>query len=175
MSLSKDEVKRIAHAVVLESSRANRRARVSERDERLRNTRILLKEYSKLKAHVNANPEVYLTDDEYKMLTGVAPEPRALAKYHVKTHHMLQYVDQLLAAYEAFCKGGTETERRRWYIVEDSYLRTPRLSNVAQAKKWGVVESRIRQEQTQAAQELSVMLFGVAGLKDFLDQWLAND
>lgn len=174
MALTKAEVDRIAHAVVALNNRHSRQAQKEERDERLRNTKILLKEYPKLKAHVEANPEVFLTDDEYKMLTGVSPEPRELAKYHVKTHHMLQYVDQLLSAYEAYCKGGTEMDCRRWTIVEDSYLKTPRLSTVKQAKKWGVVESRIRQEQTTAAQELSVMLFGVAGLKDFLDQWLAE-
>lgn len=175
MSLSKAEVQRIAHAVVVESNKTRREAKAAERDDRLRNTKLLLKEYPKLKAHVEANPEVFLTDDEYKMLTGVEPKPRELAKYHVKTHHMLQYVDQLLSAYEAYCKGGTEVDQRRWTIVEDSYLKTPRLSTVKQAKKWGIVESRIRQEQTQAAQELSVMLFGVAGLKDFLEQWLADD
>jgi hypothetical protein len=173
--LSKDDVHRIAREVVAESKRSSRHDRIAERDERLRNTRILLKEYPKLKAHVLANPDVYLTDDEYKMLTGVEPQPREIAKYHVKTNHMLQYVDQLLDAYKAYCLGGTENDRRRWQIIEDSYLSTTRLTNVKQAEKWGIVESRIRQEQTQAAQELSVMLFGVAGLKDFLDHWLAQD
>lgn len=175
MTLSKDDVHKIACAVVAETKRTAKHDRVAEHDERLRNTKMLLKEYPKLKAHVRANPEVYLTDDEYKMLTGVEPQPRELAKYHVKTHHMLEYVDQLLDAYKAYCLGGTENERRRWRIIEDSYLSSKRLTNVKQAEKWGVVESRIRQEQTQAAQELSVMLFGVAGLKDFLDQWLAQD
>jgi hypothetical protein len=171
--LSKEDIGEITHAVVIELGKQNRHQRTMELDERKRNTKMLLREYRKLKAHVEANPEVYLTDDEYKMLTGVAPEPRDLAKYHVKTQHMLEYVDQILHAYAAWCKSGTATEQRRWQIVEDSYTAERRISNRQQAERWKIDESRIRQEQTTAAQEISVMLFGVAGLKDFLDQWLA--
>jgi hypothetical protein len=171
--LNKEQIGEITHAVIVELGKQNRHSRRMELDERKRNTKMLLREYRKLKAHVDANPEVYLTDDEYKMLTGVAPEPRDLAKYHVKTQHMLQYVDQILRAYEATCKAGTSVEQRRWQIVEDSYIAEHRVSNFHQANRWGVDESIIRKQQTTAAQELSVMLFGVAGLKDFLDQWLA--
>lgn len=171
--LSKEQIELITHAVAKEQAKQHRHRVTVEKDERLRNTKILLREYTKLKAHVDSNPEAYLSSDEYETLTGKQVEEHELAKYHVKTAHLMCFVDNILDAYRAWCLGGSAVERRRWHIVADSWLSGKRLTTTAQGEKWNIDHSLITREQTKAVQDLSVMLFGVAGLEDFLAQWIA--
>lgn len=174
MTLSKEDVNLITGVIAKQVKQAKRQNNREEKDHRLRNTQLLLREYPKLKAHVGADPETFIQDpDLYEILTGVKVSDHALAKYNIKTVQLMRYVDAILAAYEQVCKGGDTYDRRRWSIVEDSYLAPKRLTQNQQAEKWNIDRSRVSREQQKAAQELSVMLFGVVGLSDFIDCWIA--
>lgn len=171
--LNQEQIKLITLEVVKRLDQEKQKRVSAEKDYRLRNTQILIREYPKLKAHALAQPEKFVNDDEYEMLTGVKIEDHELAKYHVKTEHLMEYVDLILSAYKSVCLGGDENDKRRWWLIYDSYLSDCRLSIKKQTRKWNVDRTTISRERTKAIQDLSVMLFGVAGLSDFLKEWIA--
>lgn len=144
-----------------------------EHDKRLRNTEILLVNYKKLKAHVDTNPERFITADEYETYTGVKLTNHELPKYKIKTQHLLHYVDMILHAYSSYCLGGDDSEQRRWSILYNTYLAEHRLKDNTMKVDWQVDRSTISRERRKAIQDLSVMLFGVAGLSDFLAHWIS--
>lgn len=171
--LNQEQMQVITNEVIKSLNREKRKRVSTEKDYRLRNTQILIREYPKLKAHAKSQPEKFVNDDEYEMLTGVKIEDHELAKYHVKTEHLMEYVDLIIDAYKHFCLGGDESDQRRWWLLYDSYLSDSRLGMKEQTQKWCVDKSTISRERTKAIQDLSVMLFGVAGLSDFLKEWVA--
>lgn len=171
--LNQEQMQVITNEVIKSLNHEKRKRVSNEKDYRLRNTQILIREYPKLKAHAKSQPEQFVNDDEYEMLTGVKIEDHELAKYHVKTEHLMEYVDLILDAYKSVCLGGDESDQRRWWLIYDSYLGDCRLSTKEQTRKWNVDRTTISRERMKAIQDLSVMLFGVAGLSDFLKEWIA--
>lgn len=171
--LNQEQIKTITAEVIKNLDREKRKRISAEKDYRLRNTQILIREYPKLKAHADSQADEFISDDEYELITGVKIEEHELAKYHVKTKHLMDYVDTTLEAYHQVCLGGDESDKRRWMIIYESYLCNKRIGMTSLAKKWHVDKSTISRERTQAIQDLSVMLFGVAGLADFLKEWIA--
>lgn len=171
--LNQEQMQVITKEVIKSLNREKHKQVSNEKDYRLRNTQILIREYPKLKAHAKSQPEKFVNDDEYEMLTGVKIEDHELAKYHVKTEHLMEYVDLILNAYKSVCLGGDESDQRRWWLLYDSYLGDCRLSTKEQTRKWNVDRTTISRERMKAIQDLSVMLFGVAGLSDFLKEWIA--
>lgn len=171
--LSKEQLSIITSEVIKNLDHEKRKRVTAEKDSRLRNTRILVRSYPKLKAHTATQPEVFLDDDIYEMITGVKISDHELARYHIKTKHLLEYVDTILAAYKQVCLGGDESDKRRWQIMYDTYLSDHRLRMADQANKWNVDKSTISRECAKAIQELSVTMFGIAGLADFLSDWIA--
>lgn len=171
--LSREQMRLITTEVIKHLNQEKRKRVKAEKDYRLRNTQILVKEYPKLKAHVASQPEKFVSDDEYEMVTGVKISDHELTKYNVKTKHLMAYVDMILEAYQQVCLGGGPSDKRRWWILQDSYFNDQRLGMHALSNKWHVDKSTISRERAKAIQDLSVMLFGVAGLRDFLKEWIA--
>ncbi|WP_125606750.1 hypothetical protein [Lapidilactobacillus bayanensis] len=171
--LNQEQMQVITNEVIKSLNREKHKQVLNEKDYRLRNTQILIREYPKLKAHAKSQPEKFVNDDEYEMLTGVKIKDHELAKYHVKTEHLMEYVDLILSAYKSWCLGGDENDKRRWWLLYDSYLSNNRLGLQEQTRKWNIDKSTVSRERTKAIQDLSVMLFGVAGLADFLKEWVA--
>ncbi len=173
MPLSKDEIKAIGKAVAAEVTREHKTRTKQEQDYRLRNTGILLREYRKLEAHVQANPESYLSSDEYEALSGRHIEEHDLARYHVKTKNLMHYVDNALEAYKALCQGGDGFDHRRWTILYEYWLGPHKTSQTTLSARFDVDHTTIGRELSRATQDISVILFGVAGLEDFLKTWVA--
>lgn len=171
--LNKEQIDLITASVAKQLDKQSSQRHRESRDKRLRNTKILLREYPKLKAHALSDPEAYLAADVYEVVAEIQIKDHELAKYHSKTKLLMDYVDMILQAYESICKGGDESDRRRWQIMFDSYLADKRLTQTQQAKKWNIDQSRISRCQQKGIQDLSVMLFGIVGLDDYLDDWIA--
>ena len=174
MSLSKEDVKLITGIIAKQAKQSKKEAHHDEQDHRLRNTQLLLREYPKLQAHVDADPEAFIQEpDLYEALTGVKVEDRELAKYNIKTVQLMRYVNAILASYKQVCQGGDESEHRRWDMVYQRYLAPKRMTQQQLADHWKINQSGVSRELTKAMQDLSVMLFGVVGLQDFIDCWIA--
>lgn len=171
--LNQEQLSVITAEVIKNLDREKTKQVAEEKDYRLRNTQILLHEYPKLKAHAVSQPEQFIDEDEYEMVTGVKISDHELAKYNVKTKHLMEYVDTIIDAYRSVCLGGDVADKRRWQIIYDSYLADKRVGMKALTLKWKVDKSTISRERSKAIQDLSVMLFGVAGLRDFLKEWIA--
>ncbi|MCH4171916.1 MAG: hypothetical protein LKF36_11885 [Lactobacillus sp.] len=147
--------------------------RKEERDFRLRNTKILLREYRKLKAHIAIAPEEDITPDEYKLLSGGHQDLSALMKYKISTKRIMNYVDLILENYEGYCKRGDYYEKRRWDIIERLYLSETKQSLSNLARYYNLDQSVLGKERNKAIQDLSIMLFGIRGLDDFFDSYIA--
>lgn len=159
--------------IVAEIKREQVKFRRAEKDYRLRNTKILLREYRKLKTHVEIAPEKNVNDDEYKLLTGGKQSLDTLVKYKISTEHLLQYIDCILYAYKNYCKLGNDIEKRRWDIIDKMYLAPKKSSMTELSKRYNLDHSVISRNRNKGIQDLSIMLFGVWGLDDFFDTYLS--
>ncbi|GAF41139.1 hypothetical protein FC83_GL000926 [Agrilactobacillus composti DSM 18527 = JCM 14202] len=163
----------VVQKVLAEVQRQRSQKRDEEKDFRLRNTKILLREYRKLKTHIAIAPEDEITPDEYKLLSGGHQDISSLMKYKISTKRLMRYVDSILDAYEGYCKSGDSYDNRRWVIIDSMYLGDKRLKISQLADMYCVDRSIISKEQSKAIQDLSIMLFGIRGLDDFFDTYLS--
>lgn len=172
ISLTKPQLESLIDSILDRRSKQKKRQHHDEEDRRLRNTQILMREFPKLKAHLDSDPKSYIDPDTYEMIAGTTVSEHQLAKYQYKTTELMKYVNQALADYKHVCEGGDESEVRRWSILYDSYLAEKRLTATQIAKKLGVDRTTISRERQKAIQAVSVHLFGIYGLGDFIDHWI---
>ncbi|MCH4170679.1 MAG: hypothetical protein LKF36_05565 [Lactobacillus sp.] len=164
--------KELVDKVLAEFQRQKAQGQKEERDFRLRNTKILLREYRKLKAHIAIAPEEEITPDEYKLLSGGHQDLSALMRYKISTKRIMHYVDSILEAYEAYCQRGDYYDKRRWGIIQRLYLTEPKQTLASLAQYYNIDPSVLGKERNRAIQDLSIMLFGIRGLDDFFDTYI---
>ncbi|WP_416353913.1 hypothetical protein ACNAN0_03820 [Agrilactobacillus fermenti] len=162
----------IVQKVLKEFERQQSQKKKEHKDFRLRNTKILLREYRKLKAHVDIAPEAMITPDEYKLLSGGHQDISTLQRYKISTKHLLQFVDAILKAYKDYCQAGDRFDQRRWQIINRMYLAKERQTLATLGDYYHIDSSVVGKERNKAVQDLSIMLFGMQGLDDFFDTYL---
>lgn len=162
-NLTKQQLEIIAKAVLKEHKRIT--PEKDQRDWRLRNTRLLLKNYRWLQKHCE---EIIDDLDNYENVI-FDPEElnlKALMKYKAKTKKMLDYFDATWGSYYAYCKNNGIAMQRRSEVLNKLYLSQNKLNKVDLAELYNVDESTIRRDESRASKELSIFLFGIDSLDD---------
>ncbi len=162
------QVATITENVVASLDKKEKRSKKERRDHRLRNTYLLLDNYRKLKSHVDTQPEVSDEQREYERETGDEITLNSLMKYHIKTEQFLSFIDSILAGFEFQAKNGDEAAWRRFRVIEFLYLSTTHLSVSEIAIYFNCDVSTIHKDKRRAVNDLSVMLYGIDAISDFL-------
>lgn len=92
-----------------------------KKDWRLRNTRLLLKNYRMLEEHCKS-VEDELTNYEEIVYDPEELELHALMKYKAKTAKMLMYFDEMFKAYGNYCDRSGEATQRRCKVIDKLYV-----------------------------------------------------
>lgn len=135
-----------------------------EKDWRLRNTKLLLENYHRLKDHcedISQQLEEY--EDTVFSLEQLTLE--TLMKYRMKTAKMMRHFDRMLKHYERDSLYGTDEEQRRYKVIYHRYLSDNRLSIQKLCEMYNVEQGMIYRDTRLAIKDLSVFLFGIVAIE----------
>lgn len=158
----------------MEKLENERRREVQERvDRRLRNTRLLLKNYRLFKKHTdNAVYQVEQLDEsvleilELMERRGPSDFSTSIKNSTTRTAVIVRHIDVMLGLYKTYCENsGRQEDLRRWRVVKALYLDDQPSTVQELADREYVAEKTIRRDIDAICEHLSALLFGIDGVK----------
>lgn len=144
-------------------------------DRRLRNTRLLLRNYRMLREHAQNSvfSRAQMDESAFDILESMMQSYdndviiNSIKDSAVRTAVMVSHVETMLGLYEAFCEKSPnrEIERRRYDVVWDMYIAEQTLSVKEIAEKQNMSKENVYAGLRAAIERLTALLFGVDGLK----------
>ena len=147
-------------------------------DRRLRNTRLLLKNYRSLTAHhhiaddsnnkiidcnaIDVLDSIESIDDEEQYV-------QSISRTKLRTLITIQHIDRVLKYYEIICKAEGANKKRKSKIIYALFIdkttddRMPTYEELAD--NLGISDKTISRDIREAIEELSVLFFGIDGVK----------
>lgn len=142
------------------------REKKEQRERNLKNTDLLMKNYTKLKAMAEEYEyEIEEYEDSVLDLTELNLE--TLERYHLKTVKIMKHVDTMLRAYEWSCSKGTVEEKRRFEVLKYRFLVDEKLTVKQLCERLKAEQATIYRDSKAAIKDMSVLLFGAAAI-DFV-------
>lgn len=149
-------------------------------DRRLHNTRLLLKNYRRFRAHVNegvssekkpsgkrpTESAISILDDldEFSYRDGLYIE--SIKRSQERTAIILRHIDKMMEYYRIDCDlNGTEEATRRYKVVMASYINDPKPTPQEIAETFGIERRTIYRDINIAMKHLTALIFGIDGLR----------
>ncbi len=163
-----------AKAAMETLDKEHQRERREAVDRRLRNTKLLLRNYRVFQAHVaNAVFEVEDYESPEEILTDLMMPGRdntlfveSIKKSVARTATIVKHMETMMTLYKAYCSmSGTPEDERRWRVIDALYISENRRTVPELAKAEGVVERTIYKDIDIACERIAALMFGVDGLK----------
>ena len=133
---------------------------------RIKNTKLLLKNYQELMLH--AQESIGEMDYNYWMDL-MLPDGKisldSIRRSIAKTRALCMHVQVMLDEYRKKCEQGSSSAQMRWRIIFSYYLDTPKLSAPEIAEKEYVDVGNVYAQIEKACDELGVYLFGIDALE----------
>lgn len=159
-------------AAIAEFEKIRAQQRQEQTDRRLRNTKLLMKNYRKF-ADYNSHA-IYETaqicqacdNDALFSLAGITPGD----KFHVEsirngvatTRIIVEHIDTMLDVYKSRCEKSPKAEKqRRWRVLQAMYLSSEDLSPAEIADKEHISMSQFYDDINNACEDLTPLLFGL--------------
>lgn len=144
------------------------RKQKANRDHRLRNTKLLLKNYRSFVAHCDELQDKLTAIQEAETLNELYTEDYAVESIKRSKHRtmvMTRFIQQMVGVYRSMCESsGTPEDLRRYKIIEALYISENKMT-VEKLAEFHKVEVRtVYNDINNAAKALSVLVFGVDGL-----------
>ena len=143
-------------------------------DSRLRNTKLLLRNYRHFKAHVsNAVYEAKIAENPLDILRDLMMPGRdgrmiveSIKRSTARTAIIVEHIETMMKIYHAYClaSGGSE-DLRRWRVVDSLYISDQKMSAADLAVAEGVVERTIYKDIDAACDTIAPLMFGIDGIK----------
>ena len=144
-------------------------------DRRLRNTKLLLRNYRVIKEHAdNAVFEADAAEEdpvqimEDLMMPGKSSNlfVESIKRSAARTATIVRHIDAMLRLYQVYChQYGSEEDARRWRVIDGLYISDDRLTISELAEREGVVERTIYKDIDVACERISALMFGIDGIK----------
>ncbi|MGN7309902.1 hypothetical protein ACTHQ4_02280 [Alkalicoccobacillus gibsonii] len=140
------------------------------KDFRLRNTKLLLKNYRSFIIHgedlKTELDELDVPEDVFEELHSNEFVVESIKKSKKRTLAMIKFMDQMLQVYRVLCEEtGKEEDVRRYKTIHKMYIAEEKFSveNIAECHKTNV--RTVYRDVNEAVKTLSVLVFGVDGVK----------
>lgn len=143
-------------------------------DRRLRNTKLLLRNYRTFKDHAaNAVYEVESEEDPLQIIQELMMPDRSpnlfvesIKRSVARTITIVRHIETMLHLYQVYCfQYSSKEDERRWRVIESIYLGDRKVSISELAEREGVVERTIYKDIDVAIERLSALIFGIDGIK----------
>lgn len=151
------------------------RAKNERVDRRLRNTKLLLRNYRMFKAHAeNAVYDVQEIDENPYDIIDLMTDRwqdsdvivESIKQSVTRTVTIVTHIDTMLHLYESYCvNSGNPEELRRWEIMRRLYIDDPPVSIRQLANEYFVTERTIYRDIDIACERIAALMFGIDGIK----------
>lgn len=161
--LTKNQLETITQEVIRQLDAEQKKRQKQEKDWRLRNTKLLLENYRRLREHCD---DIDQQLEEYEHTIFVLEELtlESLMKYKIKTAKMMRHFDRMLNHFRTDSLNGTEEEQRRYKIIYHRYLSAERISIPKLCEAFGVEQGTVYRDTNIAINNISILLFGLVSL-----------
>lgn len=160
-----------ANAMLNELTR-NRKERY---DKRLRNTKLLLRNYRMLKQHIesavydSSKPEQTTTEDYYQIMNSFGNEHQyieSIRKSVRRTRLIMAHIDTMLEVFRIYCDQSGKPELPRHYrVIKALYLDEEQTGAQEVADAENIDKRTIYKDVDNAVEILTPLFFGVDGIK----------
>lgn len=144
-------------------------------DRRLRNTKLLLRNYHMLKEHAEnsvfgrTQMEESALDILESMMNMYDNEViiESIKRSATRTAIIVSHIETMFGLYDAYCEKSQnrEIDRRRYEVIWDRYMAEPVLSAKEIADKQNMSKENVYSDLKVAEERLTALIFGVDGLK----------
>lgn len=144
-------------------------------DRRLRNTKLLLRNYHMLKEHAEnsvfgrTQMEESAMDILESMMSMYDNEViiDSIRRSASRTAIIVSHIEVMLGLYESYCEKSTssEVDKRRYNVLWDRYMAEHPLNAKEIATKYNMSKENVYSDLNIATERLSALIFGVDGLK----------
>ena len=167
VEITKTIIEEISSAVAKKLEAERKRKYKEDRDWKLRNTKLLLKNYHILKDHCR---KISTEIDDYadSVFDPEDLELHSIMASKAKTRQMVWYIDEMLLAYERYANQAGEAAQRRFRTIREYHIGRKTYEDIARAT--AVSERTVRRDLVDARREFSVFLFGIFAIEDLNDQ-----
>ena len=169
MKLSEKQLAVISKTVLEVLEQEKEREKKRKHDRRLRNVKLLLKNYRAFATHVSdikleineLNKKLELDEldtDEFAI--------KSIMKSKQLTLAMIKYINKTLEVYKLICEKSNDVESfRRYQVVHDLYIGETKKTALEIAERQSVHPRTIYKDVNKACETLVVLMFGVDGIK----------
>lgn len=179
--MNKDQIIKLAAEAAVEATlktlKEEREKQVKSRqDKRLRNTRLLLKNYTLLKAHceksISSFNKAVVRDRAIDILDSLECCPKDIYIESIKqsvarTYTIVTHIEEMIDLYRVFCEtSGKEEDKRRYRLIKSMYLndQKPSVNDACESER--IDESTYYRDSRESFKMLSALIFGIDGLSD---------
>ncbi|MDR9857792.1 hypothetical protein RJP21_29810 [Paenibacillus sp. VCA1] len=167
--MDEQEIARIAAETALEFYKKEQERQYKlKRDRRLRNTKLLLRNYRKFKIHCAENIqelEELKDPDSFEYLDTDELAIEAIIKNKERTAAMVRYIDQMIEIYRILSEKSKPEDLRRFKVMYDLYI-ADEGKTVEELSECHKIEKRsVYRDVNKACEALSSLLFGVDGMR----------
>ncbi|BBI32354.1 hypothetical protein [Cohnella abietis] len=145
------------------------RKQKANRDQRLRNTKLLLKNYRSFIAHCDELQEKLSAIQEAETLNELHTEDYAvesIKRSKKRTMVMTRFIQQMVGVYRSMCESsGTPEDSRRYKIIDALYISDEKMTAEQLAECHKIDLRTVYKDINNAAKALSVLVFGVDGIQ----------
>ena len=145
-----------------------------QKDRRLHNTKLLLKNYRMLKSSCR---NAVFEGERVASVSELMEEIMSMKDDHVivesirrsaiRTETILKHVDTMLDVYRLYCNKQGDREKRQYKVIRAYYISNEKNTIQTLAKEFSVSKVTIYDDLKIGEERLSALLFGVDGLKFF--------
>ncbi len=144
-------------------------------DRRLRNTKLLLRNYHMLKEHAENSVfgriqmEESAADILESMMSMYDNEViiDSIKRSASRTAIIVSHIEVMLGLYESYCEksANREVDKRRFEVLWDRYMAEQPLNAKEIAQKYNMSKENVYSDLNVATERVSALIFGVDGLK----------
>lgn len=160
----------------LKTFEQERKREYSERaDRRLRNTKLLLRNYHMLKEHAENSVfgRIQMEESAADILESMMSMYDnkviidSIKRSASRTAIIVSHIEVMLGLYESYCEksASREVDRRRFGVLWDRYMAEQPLDVKEIAQKYNMSKENVYSDLNVATERVSALIFGVDGLK----------
>lgn len=179
-SHSRDEIIRVAAEVgaatgIKAYEDEHKKSKAQHIDTRLRNTKLLLRNYRMFKAHCDnavydvvqlTGESLYDIIDAMAANTGGDSYIESIKNSVARTVTIVQHIETMLHLYEVYChKSNRPEEERRYRIVSALYIDDDPLSAAVIAQAENIDTRTVYKDIDAAVEKIAALIFGIDGIK----------
>ncbi|MED1850337.1 hypothetical protein P4V33_01595 [Brevibacillus borstelensis] len=165
-----EEITRIAVQAALDfQEKEKQKQQKAKRDRRLRNIKLLLKNYRNFKKHCNSITHDLENVDENWAIDEIGSDELALQsikRSRARTRAMVKFIDRMISVYKVMCEqSGKEEDIRIFQSVYQLYISDEKKSakEIATCHKTDV--RTVYRDVEKASEALAILIFGVDSIR----------